>query len=272
MNCDHVIITGGSSGIGLAIAKHYIREGYSLSIISRNETRLAEARQQLLNLRINSAQNIDIYPADVASRQQIESAISQAVQLSGIPQTLVTSAGAVVPGYFHSLPVEIFEYMMAVNYMGTVYAVKAVEPLMRQQGKGNIVMISSGAGLIGVYGYSAYSPSKFAVRGFAEVLQAESGPHGIHVTVVYPPDTETPQLEEERKLKPPETTLITESGGVMSADDVAIAIIQGVHKKKFIITPGYSMTMLGWLHSLIRPLLNSWFKYQIRKTKTSDSQ
>jgi len=272
MNCDHVIITGGSSGIGLAIAKHYIREGYNLSIIARNETRLAEARQQLLGLCIYPAQNIGIYPADVASRQQIESAISQAVNLLGIPQTLVTSAGAVVPGYFHSLPVEIFENMMAVNYMGTVYAVKAVEPMMRSQGKGHIVMISSGAGLIGVYGYSAYSPAKFAVRGFAEVLQAESEPYGIHVSVVYPPDTETPQLEEERKLKPRETALITQSGGVMSADDVAKAVMRGVRQKKFIITPGYSMTMLGWLHSLIRPLLYSWFKYQIKKTETSSRQ
>lgn len=265
MNCDHVIITGGSSGIGLAIARHYVKEGWNISIIARNEDRLTEARQHLLKLRIDPSQRIETFAADVSSRYQIENAIEQSVNLLGIPQILVTSAGTVIPGYFHALPVEIFEKMIAVNYLGTVYAVKMVEPMMRSQGKGHIVMISSGAGLIGIYGYSGYSPSKFAVRGFAEVLQAESEPYGIRISVVYPPDTETPQLIEERRLKPHETTLITESGGVMSADDVAKAIIKGIRQHKFIITPGFSMTVLRWLHSLIRPLLYFWFKFQIKR-------
>lgn len=262
-----MIITGGSSGIGLAIAKHYAREGFNLSVIARNEARLAEAKQQLAGLCIKPAQIVETFKADVTSRQQIESAISRAVNLSGIPDILVTSAGAVAPGYFNELPVETFESMIAVNYLGTVYAVKAVEPMMRRRGKGHIVMISSGAGLIGIYGYSAYSPSKFAVRGFAEVLRAESEPYGIHVSVVYPPDTETPQLEEDRRMKPRETAVITENGGVMSADDVAKTIIRSVRRKKFIITPGYPMTLLGWLHSLIGPLLYSWFKFQTKKAQ-----
>ena len=265
MNCGHVIITGGSSGIGLALAKHYVKEGRDLSIIARNEARLAESRLLLSNLRIDPSQSIKTFSADVSSRQQIENALEQSVNLLGIPQLLVTSAGIVVPGYFHSLPVEKFENMMAVNYLGTVYAVKSIEPRMRSQGKGHIVMISSGAGLIGVYGYSGYSPSKFAVRGFAEVLQAESESYGINISVVYPPDTDTPQLVEERKLKPYETRLITESGGVMSVDDVAKAIVKGINQHKFVITPGYAMTLLGWLHSLIRPLLYSWFKFQIKR-------
>jgi len=265
MSCGHVIITGGSSGIGLAIARHYVKEGWNLSIIARNEERLTIARQHLIELSIDSSQRVETFAADVSSRQQIEKAIELSVNLLNIPQILVTSAGIVIPGYFHSLSVEKFERMMAVNYLGTLYAVKAIEPMMRRQGKGHIVMISSGAGLIGIYGYSGYSPSKFAVRGFAEALQAESESYGISISVVYPPDTETPQLIEEKKLKPRESTLITESGGVMSADDVAKAIIRGINKHKFIITPGFSMTMLGWLHSLIRPILNFWFKFLIKE-------
>jgi len=266
MNRGHVIITGGSSGIGLAIARHYVKAGWNLSIIARNKDRLAGAKQYLLKQSTDPSQRIETFTADVSSRFQIENAIEQSVNLLDIPQILVTSAGTVIPGYFHSLPVEMFEKMIAVNYLGTVYAVKAIEPMMRSKGNGHIVMISSGAGLIGIYGYSGYSPSKFAVRGFAEVLQAESEPYGIRISVVFPPDTETPQLVEERRLKPHETTLITKSGGVMSADDVAKIIIRGIRRNKFIITPGYSMTVLGWLHSLIRPLLNSWFKFQIKRS------
>ena len=70
-------------------------------------------------------------------------------------------------------------------------------------------MISSGAALVGVYGYSAYSPSKYAVRGLAEVLRGEFKPDSVNVSIVYPPDTDTPQLAQENKTNPAETFAIS---------------------------------------------------------------
>ena len=132
-------------------------------------------------------------------------------------------------------------------------------PAMVQQGRGAIVLISSGAGLIGVYGYTPYSPSKFALRGLAESLRGELKVSGIQVAIVYPPDTDTPQLAEENKTKPPETQKITASAETWSAENVAIAIVKGIEKKQFAIAPGTEMSILHKLHSLINPVLNWQF-------------
>ena len=80
---------------------------------------------------------------------------------------------------------------------------------MIERGRGHLVTISSTAGLIGVFGYSAYAPAKFAVRGLTETLRAELAPHGIVVACAYPPDTRTPGLDAENELKPPETERIS---------------------------------------------------------------
>ncbi len=267
MNCGHAIITGGSSGIGLALAKCLIKEGWNISIISRTEQKLADARKQLLGYKCNSSQKIEIYSADVSDRHQVDKVIQSAINSSGIPELLITCAGIVKPGYFLELPVEIFEQMMAVNYFGTLYAVKAVLPFMRQRGKGHIVMISSGAGLIGIFGYTAYSPAKFAIRGFAEALRAELKIDGIYVSIVYPPDTETPQLIEENRSKPLETSRITSHGGILAPEKVAESIIKGIKRGKFIITPGINMTVLALLHSILFPLLRRYFDHLVNKVR-----
>lgn len=117
---------------------------------------------------------------------------------------------------------------MATNYFGSLYCIKAALPAM--QANSHIVLVSSGAGLIGIYGYSAYSPSKFAVRGLAESLRGELKV-GVGISIIYPPDTDTPQLAEENKTKPPATKLITATAKVWSAEAVAKEIVKGIEKK-----------------------------------------
>ena len=148
---------------------------------------------------------------------------------------------------------------MEINYFGTLYMVRAVLPAMRRRGGGQIVMISSGAGLVGIYGYTAYAPSKFALRGLAETLRGELKPDNIQVSIVYPPDTDTPQLAAENEIKPPETARITGNAQVLSAEAVATATLRGIDRKRFQITPGWEMTLLASLHSLIGPLLQRYF-------------
>ena len=84
---------------------------------------------------------------------------------------LILSAGMAYPGYFQELPIEIFEQTMAVNYWGSLYCIREILPKMIEQKYGKIIIISSGAGLIGSYGYTTYSPTKFALRGLAESLR-----------------------------------------------------------------------------------------------------
>ena len=256
---QHAIVTGGSSGIGKAIALQLAREGANVSIIARGQEQLRAAQVEIEWARESEGQKVVALAADVSDRAAAEQAIHSAIEQLGAPQTLITSAGTAYPGHFQEIPIETFEQTMSVNYFGTLYCIRAVLGTMQQQQKGEICMISSGAGLIGLYGYSAYGPSKFAVRGLAESLRGELKPMGIAVSIAYPPDTDTPQLVEESKTKPAATKEITATAKLWQADEVARVVLKGMEKGLFAIAPGKELSVLNRLHSLISPVLNKYF-------------
>ncbi|BAZ43493.1 oxidoreductase, short chain dehydrogenase/reductase family protein [Chondrocystis sp. NIES-4102] len=262
---QHVIITGGSSGIGKAVAKLLVLQGANISLIARSRQKLITTQQELLKIKINPQQQIAIFLADVAQSESIELAIKSAIAIFGTPELLITSAGIAHPGYFSEIPIEIFEQTMAINYFGSLYSIKAVLPAMAKRRRGRIVLISSGAGLIGIYGYTAYCPSKFALRGLAESLRGELKPQGIGITIVYPPDTDTPQLAAENKIKPPETKEITATANTWTAEAVAQQIIRGVEQGHFTVTPGVELTILNRFYSLLAPWLNWYFDQIVKK-------
>jgi 3-dehydrosphinganine reductase len=255
----HAIITGGSSGIGRATALALARAGAHVSIIARSPAKLEAARGDVASARMSRDQKVGAFVADVGDLGQIASAVTAAVAQIGAPDILVTSAGIAACGYFGDLPLHVFGETMATNYFGTLYAIRTALPPMEARRAGHIVLVSSGAGLMGIYGYTPYSPTKFAVRGLGESLRAELRPRGIRVSVVYPPHTDTPQLEQENRSKPVETGAITRAAKTWSADGVARAIVRGIEKGAFMITPGLEMTLLGRLHSLLAPALNRYF-------------
>jgi 3-dehydrosphinganine reductase len=263
----HAIITGGSSGIGKATARLLAERGANITLIARTPTTLASAKAEIESVLIYPQQRVNTISADMADCTQAQQAIADAIEQLGPPTYLITSAGIAHPGYCQQLPLEIFERTMAVNYFGTLYAIMAALPVMQAQRRGSIVLISSGAGLVGVFGYTAYSPSKFAVRGLAEALRGELRLSGIHISVAYPPDTDTPQLQEENKTKPLETRLIASTSPTWSAENVARTIIDGITKRKFTITPGLEMTLVARLHSLFLPQLNWYFDRLVAKAR-----
>ena len=264
-NSQHAIITGGSSGIGKAIALQLAGQGHCLSIIGRSQTRLQLAKSEIEQARKTDQQQVAAVVGDVSDRHQAEKAIQTAIEQLGPPHLLITSAGIARPGHFQELPVEVFEAAMDTNYFGTLYCIRAILPIMEQQRSGHLCLISSAAGLVGLYGYSAYGPSKFAVRGLAESLRAELKPIGIGVSVVYPPDTETPQLVEENKTKPAATKAITATAKVKTANEVAQLILKGIKQNRFEISPGIETKILTRFHSLIAPWLNRYFDRIIAK-------
>jgi 3-dehydrosphinganine reductase len=146
---------------------------------------------------------------------------------------------------------------MDINYFGTVHTVRAALPGMIERGSGHVVNISSVAGFLGVFGYAAYGASKFAVAGFTEILRAEMKPLGIRVSIVFPADTDTPQLAYERRFRPPETWGISDLGTVASPESVAAAIVRGVSRGQYAIIPD---VMDGALYRLAHLLGGAGFQ------------
>lgn len=254
----HVFITGGSSGIGKEVGRMLAKEGASLTLVARNQTRLEKAKTEIEQSCLSNKQIIRICSADVSSPAEAEGCVRSAVNALGPPDIVITSAGIFHPALFADLSLEVLERSMAINYFGTLYVLKAVIPHMEHQG-GQIVLLSSGVGLIGMVGMTAYSPTKFAIRGLAECLRAELKPAGVSVTIVYPPDTDTPLLHEGNKTKPAVTRRMTEIARRFSAQQVAKAIVKGIKHRSFLISPGLEMRLLARLHSLLLPLLQSYF-------------
>jgi 3-dehydrosphinganine reductase len=263
----HAIVTGGSSGIGLAVAHELVRRGARVSLVARGEERLDKAANEL---RAEAGDDTRVATAavDVADRAALEASFADLSEKQGPCDILVASAGLTYPGYFEQLDFDHFRELMEVNYFGVLHAVRAVAPSMIERRGGSIVAISSTAGLIGVFGYSAYGPTKFAVRGLFETLHSELAPYGIHVGCVFPPDTETPQLSFEEPLKPSETRAISGSIKPISAEQVARVTLAGIEKGKFWIMADMQTRLLARFGGLGREVLAWDFDRRVRRVRT----
>lgn len=246
-----VLITGGSSGIGLATARLFGELGAHVWLIARDHARLDDALGQVRESCACADQRCGAISTNVADPEDVARAVAEVTATVGLPDIVVNSAGIVHPGYFGELDLTVFRETMEINYFGTLHTIKALVPGMIRRGSGHIVNICSAAGFLPVFGYSAYGASKYAVRGLSDVLRVELKPHGVRVSVVYPPDTDTPQLAYEDTLKPPETRAFN-GGVVLSPDQVARTIVNGIRRNHYTIIPGIETSAVYRLVGLLR--------------------
>jgi 3-dehydrosphinganine reductase len=233
-----VFITGGSSGIGLAAAERLARFGAHVVIAARGQQRLDEALEQLRASAVSPDQVLGALPLDVADKAAVAATAPQVLERLGGLDLLVNNAGIAHPSTVLETPDAVFESMMAVNYFGTVHVTRAFLPALFAQRHGHICNVTSILGFMGIYGYTAYAASKHAIVGFSDCLRQELLDYGIGLSILFPPDTDTPQLHEENKIKPPETKAIAGEVKTMSAEDVALAMLRGVARGKYHIVPG----------------------------------
>ncbi len=252
------LITGGSSGIGLALARRLADEGARVWILARHKDGLQNAIHSLASVNGNKP---GMLAADVSNWSEVQASMQRLVAQAGVPDLVFNSAGVTYPGLVNEVPAETYREIMEINYLGTVHVVKALLPDMLKRGSGHIVNISSGAGYVTGPGYAAYSASKFAVRAFSDALRAELRPLGLRVSLVYPPNTDTPQRAYEISLQTPEIRRLDENAGLgpwkfdnMPAGEVADAILKGVERGRYVILPGAGNRVLYRLVSLLGDL------------------
>lgn len=252
----HVVITGGSSGIGEALAIALAAEGSRLTLLARGADRLTSVAGPI------GATGV---PCDVSDRDAVTEVLATAAEERGPVDVLVCSAGITLPGRFLEAEDQTFRDMIDVDYYGTLWPVRAVAPSMAERRTGSIIGVASAAALVGVYGYAAYGAAKFAVRGLFETLRTELAPHGVHVGCVFPPDVDTPMLAAENLVKPAETRAIAGSIKPISADQVARAVIRGVEKRQPEIYADAQTRALARTVALAPGVYRTLFDQRVRK-------
>lgn len=219
----HVVITGGSSGIGKSLAVEAIQRGANVTIIARDEQKLSNTKREIIQHCIYSTQRVFTASLDISTNnyEEIEKALQSIEQEGGPIFMLFNCAGMAICGKLEDISPSDIRKLHDLNCLGSIMTTRAVIEGMKSRGEGHIIFVSSQSGLIGIYGLAAYSSSKFALRGFAEALQMEVQTYGINITIAYPPDTDTPGFAIENQGKPKETKLICQSAGLFQPDVVA---------------------------------------------------
>ena len=261
-----VVVTGGSSGIGLALARRLRGAGAHLVLVARTAETLERAREEVVGL--PGKGEVHAIPLDVGDRQAVFDTL-QALPSEHKANILINNAGVTLPGPFLDLDLDEFERQMRINYLGSVWCTRALLPQIIEEGHGgHVAFVSSLVGLMGIFGYSAYAPSKFAMRGLAECLRCELKPEGIGVSVCYPPDTDTPQHAFEQAHLPPETRAIAGNAKCLTADQVAEKLMAGMARGCFDILPDGSSKFAHHMNRLFPSIVRSTFDSDIKKAQS----
>ena len=259
-------IVGGSSGIGLSIAGALSKKGAHVVIFARRKDRLDGCLAQIEGCAVSESQRFSCMQVDVSDRDEVEAAMFRAVSEFGAPQVLINCVGRARPLCFEEVTYKQFDETMKTNLYGAWNTISTLLPYMKERG-GYIVNVSSMSGLIGIFGYTDYSASKFALIGLSEALRSELRRYGINVSVLCPPDTDTPGFQEENKTKPPETRAISARAKLMQPDEVARALIKGMERGEFLIIPNFDGKLTFAVKRLFPGLVDFIMSRDIRKAQ-----
>jgi 3-dehydrosphinganine reductase len=270
---QHVMITGGSEGTGLALAIAFRARGCHVTIAARSEAKLRKAVEEIESKTASSKKSggagVVTVSADVSDFKSIDAAFQTAIDRAPgriAPTLVVCCAGVSSPGVFHEIDPTALERDISVNLLGSTFTARAAIPHMLAAGRGRLLFMSSSAIFTPFYGFAGYCGPKAGVQKLAEALRNEYVDR-IAVHVAYPGAIDTPGLVEEDKTKPECTREIEEGGGLIKPDALAEHLICQMQRGTFAITSDF-ISALGraatngtaphkyfWLDVLTAPLL-----------------
>ena len=237
------VITGASSGIGLACAEHLARAGVAVVLGARRADRLDAAAERI---RAAGGRAVTVV-MDVTSEPQVMALVERAQTAFGRLDIMLCNAGFGYYGTVEETEPETMQRMMDVNFMGTFFGARAALPVFRRQGHGHLVIVSSIVGQRGIALMSGYSATKAAQVGFAESLRAEFAGTDIHVSLVYPVSTET---EFRDAMHRDYGHSVSGLGPKQSVDDVARAVVACVQRPRPEVYPHAGSRALAILNAV----------------------
>jgi short-subunit dehydrogenase len=235
LNSESVaVITGSGSGIGRALAVRFAEEKVSgIAVSDVNEKNLNETAEMVKKFGVEVLTSI----VDVSKREDFQRFSDEIIEKFGRATHLINNAGVGLIGRTEEVSIEDIEWLMSINFWGTVYGTKIFLPIFRKQDFGHIVNISSVFGFIAPPGQSAYCASKFAVRGFTEALRHELDGSNIFVSCVHPGGIRTNIAKQARKGEnaPEEdkkqAPIIFDKLAQTSPEQAAETIVKGIKSK-----------------------------------------
>jgi NAD(P)-dependent dehydrogenase (short-subunit alcohol dehydrogenase family) len=241
-------VTGGGSGIGQRLAEMLAQRNARLAIFDLKVS--DEVRHRISSLSPGSV----FHQVDVRDADGLDAAVRKAVSEIGAPQLAINCAGVQRSRAFEDLTADDFNFVVDINLRGSRNFAAAVLPQMSSGGR--LVFLASLAGLVANYGYAAYNASKFGVVGLASCLRIECKPRGIAVTVVCPPEVETPMVVEERKTAPVISMQTKQFAGVVPLDEVCEDILSGAERGEWMVITGSRAKLTRFLARMFPGLMN----------------
>ncbi|TFV96117.1 SDR family oxidoreductase [Algoriphagus kandeliae] len=222
-----IIITGAASGIGLNLAQTLEEQGERLVLVDFNK--------EALFGNFKPSDRVKLVVGDVSQKEVWQQVIEISQNESSSITHLINSAGVIRPGFVTDFEISDIDFHLNVNTKGSILGTTLIGRLMKKQGFGHIINISSLAGLAPVSGLSLYTASKFAIRGFSLAVAAELKKFGVHVSVVCPDLVNTPMLDLQ--LDYPEEAVLTFSGPkkVLQPEDLTQSILNLMKKPRLLV-------------------------------------
>jgi short-subunit dehydrogenase len=254
------VVTGGGSGIGLAIAEELSRRGCRLALVDLQPERLRSAQQRLTT-------TTTLHECDVSDNEQVMAMHDEVLKAHGHINLLISNAGVSLAGRFMETSLDDLAWIMRVNFWGTVYCCKAFLPALLKEQEAQIVTMCSSFGLLGFAGKTGYSASKFAVRGFSEALRMELAATDVGVTVVYPGPVQTNIVRDGRAVS--EAQRQAEAAFLASraipAEQVAAKVMRGVKKNAARVRLSLDYVAIDWATRLAPTLAQAGGAWAARR-------